>query len=249
MVRERVTLRPGASIAETAGRVVTGLTGGGNILLDLAAAETTAIVQGVKDVVPLGHSISALADLIPLAMGTIIDSQKKFLDAIAEQSQELVEAYTEGEPLTIGTRLTKMGRERLECFVDTQKKLLDQVADQVTIATEPGKNGKASDRTKVAIQLLQESAGQFIDAQKQLLDLTIKQLEAGSSRGHAKPAPRTSLAELTEKSVRNFTTAQKSLLDLAVKPILVPVAAKKAPAAPRRAAAKPRKRAAAAEAE
>jgi hypothetical protein len=247
MVRERVTLRPGASIAETAGRVVTGLTRAGNILLDLAAAESTVIVQGLKDGVPLGHSTSALADLIPLAMGTIIDSQKRFLDAIAEQSQELVEAYTEGEPLTLGTRLTKMGRERLECFVDAQKKLLDQVADQVTIATEPGKEGKAADRSKVMIQLVRESIGKFIDTQKQLLDLTIKQMEAGS-RGHVKPAPHTSLAELTQKSVRNFTTAQKSLLDIAVKPVLVPKAARKAPAAPRR-AAKPRKRPAAADAD
>jgi len=242
MVRERVDFPPFASGAEAAGRVVTGATGVGKIMLDLVASETAVAVEGVKEALRLPPSLAALADLLPRGAGTVIDMHKRVLDALAEQSADIVESYTEAKPSIATAKLAKRTREIFEDFIETQKTFLDEVSEQVTIATEAPKESKASrkDRSKVLIELARDGVTKFIEAQKQSLELAIEQAEGNGGSARAKAAPHTSVAELTRKSVENFTAAQKSLLDLALKP------AKAASKAPKHAAARrkpaPRKR-------
>ena len=241
MLRERVDFPPFASGAEAAGRVVTGATGVGKIMLDLVAGETAVAVEGVKEALRLPASVGALADLVPRGVGTVIDMHKRVLDALAEQSADIVESYTEAKPSIATAKLAKRTREVFEDFIETQKTFLDEVTEQVTLATEAPKESKAArkDRSKVLIELARDGVTKFIEAQKQSLDLAIEQANGGSA--HAKTAPRTSVAELTRKSVENFTAAQKSLLDLALKP--ASAASKASKRAPARRKAAPRKRA------
>lgn len=249
MVRERVSLRPAPGMVETAGRVVTGLTGTGKILLDLAAGETGVIVEGIKDGLRLRPSMAALADMVPRGLGVFIDMHKEFLDAIGEQTEELVAAYGDDEPFNAASRMARMTRERLESFIEAQKKFLDVVTEQVNVATETGKATRvpaAPDRMKVMTELAREGVGKFIEAQRQVLDLAVEQMEA-STKTRAKEPPKTSLAELTRRSVENFTSAQKTLLDLVARPVVGAEQERPKAAAPRR--ARPRKRAAAAKAE
>lgn len=241
MVRERVTLRPAPGLAERAGRAVTGLIDAEKILLDLAAEESALVTDGVKEGLRLRPSVGAVADIVPRGMESLAEVHKRFLDTAAEETNAFVESYTEGKPLAPGERLTKLARARLECFIETQKSILDRIAEQVTLATHSGKDTtkvSGRDRTHVVIQTARDSVDKLIDAQKQLMHLAISQLEPPKGRERAKPAPRTSFAELTEKSVHNITTAQKSLLDLAIKPIKEPAPAategRKAPRRPRR---------------
>lgn len=220
MLRERATFRPAASAVETAGSIAGGLTGAGKILLDLATSETAVMVDGLKEGLRMSPSMAALADLVPQGMATFADSQKRLLDSIATLAKDVSSDYAEGEPLMAREKLTKMLRERFECFVEAQKTFLDQVEHQVTIATEGrAATPAARDRSKILARVARDSVEKFTEAQKELVDLAVKRLESGDGRARDKAEPkRTSLAELTRKSVRNFTAAEKSLLDLAVKP-------------------------------
>ncbi len=248
MLRERLNFPPFASTAEAADRMVTGVTGVGKVLLDLVAGETAIVVDGMKEALRLHPSVAAMADLVPRGVGTVIDMHKRVLDSLAEQTRDIIEAYTERKPSVAIENLATRTRETFEDFIETQKTFLDQVSEQVTIATEAPKESKAArrDRSKVLIELARDSVTKFIDAQKQALDLAIEQAEANGGHAHAKAVAHTSVAELTRKSVENFTSAQKSLLDLALKPVTGDSEAPK-PAARRK--PRPRKRAARAAAE
>ena len=244
MLRERVNFPPFTSTAEAADRMVTGVNGVGKILLDLVAGETAIVVDGMKEALRLHPSVAAMADLVPRGVGTMIDMHKRVLDSLADETRDVIQAYTERNPSLAIDKLAARTRETFEDFIETQKTFLDQVTEQVTIATETPKESKAArrDRSKVLIELARDGVAKFIDAQKQALDLAIEQAEANGGHAHAKAVAHTSVAELTRKSVENFTAAQKSLLDLALKPVNEASEAPKAGAARRK--PRPRKRAA-----
>jgi hypothetical protein len=235
MLRERATLWPAASTVQTAGDVVTGFTDAGKILLDLAADESAVVTDAVKEAFRLRPSFSALIDLIPRGVGTLIEMHKHLLDMIAGQTREIVGAYVEGKPLQPGMRIAKMARQSIETFVEAQKTFLDQINEQVAQATQGGRDSRAArrERSKVMRQLAREGIEKFIDTQRGLLELAMERMEA-EGRVRAKPVPRTSLAEIARESVQNFTMAQKSLLDLAVKPMAMPVTQEKKPRPARR---------------
>ncbi len=234
MLRERMTLWPAASTVETAGEIITGMTDAGKVVLDLAADESAVMTDALKEALGLRPSLSALIDLIPRGVGTLVEMHKHLLDLIAGQTREIVDSYTDGKPLMPGMRISKVTRQAIETFIESQKLFLDQVAEQVNIATQ-GKEAKSTrrERSKVLTQLAREGVEKFIDAQRGLLELAMERLEAGE-RVRVKPVPRTTLADMARESVQNFTMAQKSLLDLALKPIAMPVAGEKKAPAPRR---------------
>ncbi len=220
MARERMTTRPAAGVVETAGKAASQFTDFGKILLDLAAGESAIAVESLKELFRLRPSASAIADLIPRGVGTMVELHKHLLESVGGQVREFTEAYAEGKPLIPAQRVAKATREAVESFIETQKTFLDEVAEQVTVATEAPKEAKGArrERSKVLIQLSREGVDRFIEAQKQVLEM-IDRMDSERGHAHPKHAPQTSLAELTRKSVRNFTTAQKSLLDLAMKPV------------------------------
>lgn len=217
MLRERVSLRPSATTAERAGRVVTVFTEAGKTLLDLAVSETAIVAEGVKDVFGLRPSIAALVDMVPRGIETMLDMHKRLLDGVATQTQELVDAYTADKPLMLRSRTINSVRAVVDGFILAQKTFLDQVSEQVTLATETPKSSKPrTDLSKTLIELSRQGVEKFIETQKILLDLAVENAEAETERPRGRTPSRTSMAELTRKSVHNFTTAQKSLLDLAL---------------------------------
>lgn len=246
MLRERVKLpqiRPMASLIDVANRAITGLAGAGDILLDLAAGETTVAVDGVKEALRLGTAGGAVADVVRHRALTLIEMQRRLLDGVAAQMQEVAASYEEGKGLTGGASLSELARRAMEGFVETEKKFLDLVSEEVNAATAPGGARKPSrDRSKVLTQLAREGVEKYIDAQKELLELAIRQISANgkTSRERAEAARaareelRTSFAELTRKSVKNFVNAEMSLLEMAVKPPKRPVKAAKATKAQRK---------------
>lgn len=256
ILRERVSMRRAAAAAETAGRVATSFADAGKILLDLAANETAVMTDGLKEALRLRPGVAAMVDLVPRGVGTIVDMEKRYLDAVSGQFQDVIESFTEDKPLMLRSRIAKMAQQSLEGFIEIQKTFLDEVSEQVTIATEAPKESKAAkhERAKVLIDLAREGVDKFITAQKEVAELAMDRAEAETVGVRTKPEPHTSLAELTRKSVQNFTTAQKSLLDLALNPIAEAAEPEKRHRAPRKAtkakararAKAPRKRKAAA---
>jgi hypothetical protein len=234
LVREQVKRRrgrPGKSLARMAGRSVTGVTGAGKVLLDLAEGETTVVVEGMKDGLRLSAVGGMIANLVRHRVDALLDLVKHLLDAVADQISAIVDSYGNDEALMAGSRMKQLARTALERFVETEKKFLDAVALEVRSVTEPGRAGRKAvpDRSKVLTKLAKQSVDQFIEAQKKLAALAIEQIEAASeteeerveaakAAEEAKAELRATLAELTQKSVENLVSAQKSLLDLAIKP-------------------------------
>ena len=229
-LRERIKLpgfRPVASLIDMANRAVTGLAGAGDILLDLASGETALAADGVKEALRLGPAGASVADIVRHRAVTLIEMQRRLLDGVAAQMQEVAASYDEGKGLTGGASIGDLARRAMEGFVETEKKFLDLVAEEVDASAESGPAKKATrERSKVLTQLAREGVEKYIDAQKELLELAIHQFSANGKgskeRAEAMRATkeelRTSFAELTRKSVKNFVNAEKSLLEVAVKP-------------------------------
>jgi uncharacterized protein YggL (DUF469 family) len=229
MVRERLSeprLRPDFAIAKIADKSVENVTAAGKVLLDLAAGETALVVDGVKEGLRLPPAAGVVTYVVRQRVNAFIDTQKRLLDAAAEQTHAIAESYRQGKGRTVGGSVAELARQAIEGFVETEKKFLNLVAQELTAATKGGKEGHtpARDRFNVLTQLARESVEKYIDAQKKLLDLAIEQMEftgkaAGERIAVLQKEARASWGELTEKSVRNFMTAQKSLMELAAKPL------------------------------
>ena len=119
-------------------------------------------------------------------MDTFIRSQKKFLDAVAEESAHATEGTHNGKHAR-KTELTELARQATEAFIDAQKKLLDvaaqQVAVNVKVTRETMKKLNPVPPFKFA-DVAKNTVDSFVAAQKALLDVMAKPV-----RGTAAPEP------------------------------------------------------------
>jgi len=183
------------------------------------------VVEGMKEGLPLPVAAGVVADVARHRAETLIGLQKHLLDAAAEQTHAVAEAYREGEKLQAGARVANFARRGLEGFVASEKKFLDLAAKEVSEAIKDNKRSAKAprERIKVLTELTRDGADKYMEAQKKLVDLAIEQMEQiGKGKGnHKEPGRKAApgvLGELTEKSVHNLVTAEKSLLELAMKP-------------------------------
>jgi len=242
MIRERLSepgFQPGVALAKMADKGVENFTTAGKILLDFAAGETGLMVDGVKKGLRLPGPIAGVAEVFRHRVDTLIGLHKRLLDAAAEQTHAVTEAYRDGKGFKAVEGVVELTRRGIEDFVETEKEFLDLATEEVGTALKGGKETRepAVDRTKMVSKLAREGVEKYIEAQKKLLELAIHQFET-MGEVVERPEPRkkahTSFAELTEKSVHNLVNAQKSLMDLAIKPIR-----KAAPPEARRVARRP----------
>jgi hypothetical protein len=212
-------------IATIADKGVQNVSAAGKIVLDLAADGTVLVVDRVKEAVPLPMPAGTVANVLRHRLVTLLDLQKRLLEAAAEQTHEAAESYQEGKGLMAASAsVAELARRVIENFIETEKKFLDLAVHEVSAKTEGGGHKSLEERYKVLTHLVREGGEKYIDAQKKLLNLAVEQMEsAGKTAGKrvesARNGARTSLGELTEKSVRNFATAQKSLMELVSKPV------------------------------
>lgn len=233
VVRERLgnpEFRPGASMVGVAETGVKNMASVGKILLDLAADETALVVDGVKQGLRLPAAAGALAEVVRHRMDTLIEMQKRMLDATTQQVHMVAESYREGKGTLTAAHLVELARRGIEGFVEGEKKFLNLAVQEFSAATKGDKRAGKSpqDRMQVLAKVMQQGGEKYIEAQKKVLKLAIEQLTAASKPGHehkedSGKESRPLWGELTEKSVKNFVAAEKSLLDLAMKPINEPV--------------------------
>jgi hypothetical protein len=126
---------------------------------------------------------NGLVGLAGEAMDEFVAAQKKFLDVISEETEDVKKEHGGRKPNK--TELAKLGREASDAFIDAQKKLLDLVGQQANV------NMQAASRAldlKMPIRILPvadiagESVKSFVNAEKALADSITK------SRAHAKTA-------------------------------------------------------------
>jgi len=213
------------AIATIADKSVHNISATGKILLDLATDGTDLVVDRVKEAVPLPMPAVMVANVLRDRLVTLLDLQKRLLEAAAEQTHEAAESYREGKGLmAAGASGAELARRALEDLVETEKKFLDLAVHEVSVDKVNGGGHKSvQERYKILTQLVREGGEKYIDAQQKLLNLTIEQMDSvGKTTGKrvesVRSSARTSLGELTEKSVRNFATAQKALMELVNKP-------------------------------
>lgn len=222
----KTAFRPFASMVGIAETGVKNMTSVGKILLDLAAAETALIVGAVKEGLRLTVPAEAMAEVVRLRVESLVEMQKRLLDATAQQAQMVAESLRTGKGTLAVTNLEELGRRGIEGFVESEKKFLNAALQEISAATKGNKRtGKPPrERMQVLTTVIRDGAENCIDAQKKVLDLAIEQLEATVKAGqehkvHGQKEVRPLWSELTEKGVKNFVTAEKSLLDLAMEPM------------------------------
>lgn len=228
MMREQLSkpgFRPGVAMAGIAEKGVKNLTNAGVILLDLAAGETALAVDGVKEGLHLPVAAGAMAEVVRHRVDTLIEMQKRLLDATAKQAHAVAESYREGEGGLAVANVAELAGRGVEGFMESEKKFLNLAAQEFSAATKGGKrtHKPPRERMEVLTKVVREGGEKYIETQTKLLELAIKQLEATAKAGTelkeaAQKDALPSLGELTEKSVKNIVTAEKSLLDLAMNP-------------------------------
>jgi len=156
--------------------------------LTIASKQTDLWIDAAKEGKPFDGK--HVAELARDAMENFVRSQKKFLDAVAEET-----AYATGAKNGKGeskkkTEVAELAREGAEAFIDAQKKLLDIAAQQMSV------NVKVARKTIEAINplppvtladLTRHTVDSFVAAQKALLDTMAKRGHAAAAEPHVKP--------------------------------------------------------------
>ena len=131
-----------------------------------------------------------LAELARESVENFVRSQKKFLDAIAE---ETANATGKGKGHTSearNTELAEMAREGAEAFIDAQKKLLDVAAQQMAVSVATARRSidvmNPLPASTVA-DLTRQTVDAFVAAQKALLDVAAKPARAAAKESAPPP--------------------------------------------------------------
>ena len=96
----------------------------------MAAKQADVWIDNAKEGKPFDGK--GMPEIAREAMETFIRSQKKFLDAVAEETAYATGAKN-GKEHGPGrkTEMAELARQGMEAFIDVQKKLLDLAAQQV----------------------------------------------------------------------------------------------------------------------
>jgi hypothetical protein len=154
-----------------------------------AENETKAAIEAYRAGKPMMTGSHA-AELARHAVEAFVETQKTFLDAVAEQVNMATQPPKDARK-TIEARqpkeLTSLARAGVDKFIDAQRKLLHLAVDQFEAEDKP-RPRKREPHTSVA-ELTQKSIQNFTTAQKSLLDLAIKPIrDSAQTVAHDRPA-------------------------------------------------------------
>jgi hypothetical protein len=155
--------------------------------LTLAAKQADAWIEAGKsgDV----FNGQGMAELARESVENFVRSQKKFLDAVAEETSHATGKTNGKRAEARNTELAEMAREAAEAFIDAQKKLLDVAAQQmaVSVATVRRSVDIMNPLPPAALaDLTRQTVDTFVSAQKALLDIAAKPPRAAA---HKTPPP------------------------------------------------------------
>jgi hypothetical protein len=150
------------------------------------------------------------------AMKEFVETQKKFLDVISEETRKTDGKKDHVSKKADRTELVELGREATDSFIHAQKRLLDLAGQQVNVNTQAV--SRAMDirmpvRLMPMVDIASEGVKSFVDAEKALVNSMMKSrthpketVEAANS--HAKrPARRTRTVKAKRSRAAAATTA------------------------------------------
>ena len=160
--------------------------------LSLAARQADEWIDSTKKGEPFeGIHLTALARE---GMETFVRSQKKFLDALAEETAHATGKETNGHAYTAKrTELTELARQSAEAYIDAQKKLLDVVTQQLKVNAKT--TGEAIEAinpvpTETLSELARHTVDGLVEYQQALLNLVVKTPHRAPKSHSAAPEPK-----------------------------------------------------------
>ena len=142
--------------------------------LKIASKQTIAWLEAVK--VGKAFQGTQLVDFAREGMETFVQSQKKFLDVVAQETSKMTSGKHDGAKHVKKTELSKLAHDATNSFIDAQKKLLDVVGQQMKV------NLKTATKTMEMLSptrllpmanLTGEGVRTFVDAEKTLIESMI----------------------------------------------------------------------------
>jgi len=169
--------------------------------LSLAAKQADVWVESARE----GRAFEGrrLAELGRDAMENFVRSQKKFLDAVAEETAHATGAHNGRQAPARKAEIAEMAREGVEAFLDAQKKLLDIAAQQMAVQVRTARRAVESINPlppAAVADLTRRTVDSFVAAQKALLDVM--------ARPAGKPQPAEKPKAPPRRTVRKRTTPQ-----------------------------------------
>ena len=124
-------------------------------------------------------------------METFAESQKKFLDLIAEETAKATKEPKHAEKPVKKTELTELAKESADAFIEAQKKLLETAGKQVEVDLRTARKAYQAFTPAPGLGLsdvTRQGVDNFVAAQKALLDVMVKPRPVEKERAH--PAKR-----------------------------------------------------------
>ncbi len=188
-------------------------------LLDGVAEQTRDIVAWYADGKPM-QPAARMAGMARIAVASFIETQKEFLDVVAEQVTLATEggAQSKGRGRARSEVLTELAREGVDKFIAAQKEVLELALERMTNG-KPTRT-KPEPRTSLG-EVTRKSVQNFTRAQKSLLDRALnvvtpeaatagrKQQERGAGKQAGKRgASRTARSRKSGRSVSRSGSRQ-----------------------------------------
>jgi len=189
-VKERVgASQPAAAMTDLLRRSVDTFIDLQEQFLDTAKKQTKGWVDSSKTGKPFAGK--GFAELAGEGFESLVQTQNKFLDLIAEETTKATKEAKGAEKAPKPPELTELARHSVEAFVEAQKKLMETAGSQIE------SNLKSARRAFGALtppagttlaDLTREGVQSFVAAQKALLDVMVKPRPVptkGSAKEHA----------------------------------------------------------------
>jgi len=175
-VKERLAgSAPAMAMTDLARRSLDTLIGMQQDLLTTTGKQTLGWLEAVQ--AGKGYEGAHLADLAREGVKAFVHAQKKFLDALTQETARATSGKAEHAKPVKKTELSKLVRDAANSFIDAQKKLLDVLAQQMNV------NADAATRTIEVLspsrllpvaRLTGEGVKSFVDAEKALVKSVIR---------------------------------------------------------------------------
>jgi hypothetical protein len=135
-----------------------------------------------------------LVDVAREGMENFVKAQKRFLDAVAEETSNAMGGKNgNGAKKMKKTELAEIARQATESFIDAQKKLVDVAGEQMNVYVKAA--GKSMDLLQplpfVPLgELTREAVKSYVDAQRSLMDAIVRpangRVHTAKTERHAK---------------------------------------------------------------
>lgn len=148
--------------------------------LTIANKQAQSWVHDVKSGNP--YNRERMVALAREGMENFVNTQKKFLDVIAEETTKATSDKEDAHTRAMKkAELSKMARESTDALIDAQKKLLDIAAQQMNVNMQMA--GRAGNMAMAPMRLpfgkmTGDGVRNFVDAEKAMIDTMMKRAES-----------------------------------------------------------------------